>query len=178
MKQWLSNTALLAQISVQDLTSHFFRNIHNQVKQQVGKVVRDCIVTVPDEGSPFFLSPDALKRLSEAAQAGGLRIKSFVSDSSAALLAYGLDARDAPAGRTLVLDVGWSKTELTLLDVSGGLFVPVTRRQSAAVSGSVFVGLLTDHCAKVSGPQSPHPMKKMMMVMVMCRTSPARRRCL
>ena len=80
------------QLSVQDLTSHFFRNIHNQVKQQVGKVVRDCVVTIPDEGGPssldegssfianyiiyntkylmflhfFFVA--ALKRLTEAAQ--------------------------------------------------------------------------------------------------------------
>lgn len=114
----------------------------------MGKAVRDCIVTIPDEGSPYSLSPDALKRLTEAAQSGGLRIKSFISDSAAALLAYGLDAADAGTRRTLVLDVGWSKTELTLVDVSNGLFVPVASRQSAAVSGSVFVGLLADHCAK------------------------------
>ena len=34
------------EISVQELGSHFFRNIHNQVKQQVGKAVRECVISV------------------------------------------------------------------------------------------------------------------------------------
>ena len=50
--------------------------------------------------------------------------------------------------RTLVLDVGWSKTVLTAVDVSAGLFFPVASKQSAAVSGAVFVQALTDFCAK------------------------------
>jgi molecular chaperone DnaK (HSP70) len=35
------------EITVQELGSHFFRNIHNQVKQQVGKAVRECVISVP-----------------------------------------------------------------------------------------------------------------------------------
>lgn len=54
-----------------------------------------------------------------------------------------------PNVRTLVLDVGWSKTVLTAVDVSSGLFFPVASKQSAAVSGAVFVQALTDFCAKV-----------------------------
>lgn len=53
-----------------------------------------------------------------------------------------------PNVRTLVLDVGWSKTVITAVDVSAGLFFPVASKQSAAVSGAVFVQALTDFCAK------------------------------
>lgn len=92
-----------------------------------------------------------MKRLTEAAQIGGLRIKCFIPDSAATLLAYGLDTPSTSAGplRTLVLDVGWSKTVVSLFDVSGGLLFPVSRRQSTAVAGSAFVQLLADFCAKV-----------------------------
>ena len=55
-----------------------------------------------------------------------------------------------PNVRTLVLDVGWSKTVITAVDVSAGLFFPVASKQSAAVSGAVFVQALTDFCAKAS----------------------------
>jgi heat shock protein 1/8 len=130
-------------LTVQELSSHFFRNIHNQIKQQVGSAVRDCVVTVP-----YTLDADTRKRLTDAAQAGGMRVKACIDDSVAALMAHQLDDASFPPGKTLVLDIGWSQTNVTLYNVSGGMFLPVGSSTLAEVSGKVFVKLVAAHCAK------------------------------
>lgn len=130
-------------VTVEEINSLFFRNIHNQVKQQAGKVIREAVVTVP---AP--LDEDTKKRYIGAAQAGGIRIKSFIEDSTAALLAYGLDDESTDSHRTLVLDLGWSRCTATIYHVSGGMFVPLAQSSSTQVTGSIFVKLLAEFCAK------------------------------
>lgn len=131
------------EITVQELCSHFFRNIHNQIKQQVGKAVRDCVISVPST-----LDENMRKRLVESAQAGGMRIKCCLNDSVSSLVAYQLDDPNLAPAKTLVVDIGWSKTDISLYNVSGGLFFPVSSVTLPDVSGSVFVKLLAAHCAK------------------------------
>lgn len=131
------------EITVQELASHFFRNIHNQIKQQVGKVVRESIISLPTE-----MTEEAKARLFEAAQAGGIRIKYAIDDAASTLLAYGLDDESLAAATVVVIDIGWSKTVVSIFSVSGGLFVPVSSQSSEEMSGKVIVRLLSEHCAK------------------------------
>jgi len=131
------------EVTIQELGSHFFRNIHNQIKQQVGAVVRECIISVP-----YTLDEAVRKRLVESAQAGGMRIKACLNDSVCALLAYKLDDGSKEPAKTLVIDIGWSKTTIALYDVSGGLFFSVADVSITEASGNVFVNLMASHCAK------------------------------
>lgn len=130
-------------LTVQEINTLFFRNIHNQVKQQVGKAVREAVVT-----TPLVLDAATRQKYIEAAQHGGIRIKSFIDDASAALLAYGLDDSNNAPSKTLVVDLGWSRCTVTLFSISGGLFVPLSTQASESICGSVFVKLLADFCAK------------------------------
>ena len=130
-------------LPVQEVTSHFFRNIHNQIKQQVGKAVRDCVVSVPGA-----MEEGVRKRLIEAAQAGGMRVKACLEDSVCALMAYQQDDASLAPTRTLVLDIGWSKTTISLYSVSGGLFFPVASSSLKEAAGETFVNLVAAHCAK------------------------------
>jgi L1 cell adhesion molecule like protein len=131
------------ELSVQELSSHFFRNIHNQIKQQVGKAVRDCVISVPTT-----LDESVRKRLVEAAQAGGMRVKACLEDSVCALMAHKLDDAGLAPMKTLVVDIGWSKTSLSLYTTSGGLFFPVASATVPEAGGSNFVNLVATHCAK------------------------------
>jgi L1 cell adhesion molecule like protein len=135
--------ALEKEVTVQELSSHWFRNIHNQIKQQVGKVVRECVISLPegfDEG--------AKQRLVESAQAGGVRLKCMIGDASAALLAYGFDDASQLPAKVAVVDIGWSSSQVAIYDVSGGLFFPQGSATSQDISGKVVVQLMADHCAK------------------------------
>ena len=135
--------ALDKEISVQELVSHFFRNIHNQVKMQVGKVVRDCVMSIP-----CAIDESVKNRLYEAAQAGGIRIKSLVSDTACTLMAYGLDNAANMDSKVLVVDIGWGEAEAGLFSISKGLFFPISSSTSNEVSGKVLVKLLSDHCVR------------------------------
>jgi heat shock protein 1/8 len=141
--------ALGKEVTVEEVASHFFRNIHNQIKQQVGKVIRDTVLSLPVslEGA----ENEMLKaRVIASAQAGGIRIKSFIQDSAATLLSYKFDdiSTTTARGRTLVLDLGWSSCKMSIYNVSAGLIFPVSSQTSTDTCGSVFVKLLVEFCAK------------------------------
>ena len=75
-------------------------------------------------------------------------MKCMIRDSSASLLAYGLDDPSLPPSKVAVVDIGWSSTEISIYDVSGGLFFPLASVVSTDICGKIFVDLLADHCAK------------------------------
>jgi L1 cell adhesion molecule like protein len=131
------------EVLVQEVVSHYFRNIHNQIKQQVGKAVRECILSIP-----MTLDDSIKERLFEAAQSGGIRIKSIINNSSSSLLAYQFDDSSITSAQVMVIDVGWSLTEASVTTVSGGLFFPLSKSSSTSICGKVLVNLLADHCAK------------------------------
>ena len=135
--------SLEKEIPVLELVSHFFRNVSNQVKQQVGKPVKDCIISLPEE-----LSPEAKERLVKSAQAGGLRIKSILTDPISILMAYNMDDPSVIYSKAVVIDMGWSKTEVSLFDIRGGMFSQLGLRSCTTACGRDIVRIMSEHCAK------------------------------
>lgn len=150
------------EVPVQEIVSHFFRNIHNQIKQQVGKPIRECVLSI----SSITLEESVRARLIECAQVGGIRIKAIVNDSAATLMAFGLDVvapasaasaaggsaavseAVAPFQRVLVVDIGWTAAVATVYGVSSGIFFTLGSRTVNQCSGSVLVKNMAEHCAK------------------------------
>ena len=52
------------------------------------------------------------------------------------------------SARVIVIDIGWGKAEISIYNVSGGLFFPVNDVITEEMSGKKLVNLLTEHCAK------------------------------
>lgn len=127
-----------------ELVSHFFRHIFNQVKEQVGKPIKDCIISLPTSAS------DHLKiKIIESARNGGLRIKSFIHDSISSVLAHRLDDPNTNKSIVIVVDFGWSKSEITCLEiVDGGIFSILSSTISTNITGSTIINLVTQHCVK------------------------------
>jgi L1 cell adhesion molecule like protein len=142
-KETIFIPAIDKDIAVSELCTHYFRNIHNQVKQQTGNVVRDCVISLPSN-----IDESIKSRIITAAQAGGIRIKSIIPDSSAILLAYELDDNKFVDAKSLVIDIGWSKTSLSLFHIRGGCISLIGETSSNVINGSVMVRLAAEHCAK------------------------------
>jgi L1 cell adhesion molecule like protein len=137
------------EVSTEELCSHYFRNVHNQVKQQAGKPVRECVIAVPSDILADNSNAEiSRKRLHDSAQAGGIRIKSMVSDSAATLMAYGFDNANLAPSKVMVIDLGWNSTQTTIFNVNGGLFFEKFSNETKNVSGKVFVNCLAEHCGK------------------------------
>jgi molecular chaperone DnaK (HSP70) len=126
-----------------DIVAHFFRHIHNQVKQQMGKVVRDMVVTVPVHANEAYK-----EQLKLAAKAGGIRIKAFLADSAGALLAHKFDAPQAQRKNVCVVDLGWSSCDVSFYEVQSGIVFPVSSRVSCDITGKSIVDAVAAHCVK------------------------------
>ena len=144
-KDTVNVPAMNKDISVTELASHFFRNIHDQIKQQVGKAVRDFVVSVP---ASLCEEGPRKARMIEAAQAGGCRIKSTVPDAAAVLNAHTFDQKNGNPVVAAVVDIGWSHMEVSIFNCSGGMYFPKGSASSTDMSGSVMVKALSTHCAK------------------------------
>ena len=134
------------EIKLSDLSQHFFRNIHNQVKMQVGNVVRETVICLP---SSMSMNEDAKKKLIDVAQQGGIRVKAVIDDSTAICLAYGLDQSETcNYGKVIVIDMGWSKTEVSAFEIKGGVLFPCGSTTINTISGNIIVDLVVKHCCK------------------------------
>lgn len=140
-------------VATVELVSHFFRHIHDQVAQQVGSVVRDTIMAIPSS----HMTNEAFKnKLLESAQAGGLRIKSFIPDTTASVIAHNLDTTsvsralgsNCTTATVLVIDLGYTQSEVATFQVSGGLITPIKAAASHECCGSAIIDALTKHCTK------------------------------
>lgn len=128
-------------ISVEELGSYFFQNIHNQVKQYVNKPVYDCIVSIPAN-----VTQEAKLKIIESAKTGNIHIKSFIDDSSSTLLAHEVDTI-VKFSNIVVVDLGWSKTEISVWSCHNGAFSLVSRSASDTINGEKCVKALSDYCA-------------------------------
>lgn len=144
-KETVNVPVLDKEITVTELASNFFRNIHNQIKAQVGIPVRDCVVSVP---AKLCEDGPAKSRMMEAAQAGGCRIKSTIDDASAVLTAHGLDDTKKNPERVVVADMGWTCSTVSVYDVSGGMYHPKGSAVISEISGKVLVNALVNFCVK------------------------------
>lgn len=130
-------------INVLELASHYFRHLHNQVKDQIGKPIKDCVITLPGDASDLLRA-----NIVEAARTGGLKVRSFIPDSIAGVLAHRLDDPSRDHTFAVVVDFGWSKCEVSCLEIVSGVFSPLSSASSNTVSGAFLVDALTKHCAK------------------------------
>jgi len=135
--------ALDKDISTLDIGSHFFRNVHNQVKQQVGHVVRNCVISLPES-----FDNEAKQRVIKSAQEGGLRVKSVIYDPIAVMLAYQMDDKSILSAKVVVVDMGYSKTEVAIYDVRCGVFFNLAGKFCTTACGKDMVRLVSEHCAK------------------------------
>jgi L1 cell adhesion molecule like protein len=72
----------------------------------------------------------------------------MIGDSVATLMAYGLDDPNQQPGKVAVIDIGWSKTEVSVFEVTGGLFYPLSTAYTTEACGKNIVNAMADHCAK------------------------------
>lgn len=137
-------------VSAEEIVSHFFRNVFNQIKQQsVSKIkpIKDCIISLP-----FMISEGARSRFIESAKFGGIRIRDFCLDDTSVLISYGLDTpvteRQEYKHIVLVADIGWSQSSVGLYEVSNGYFFLICRRSGFEFNVRLAVDKLVDYCVK------------------------------
>jgi len=110
----------------------------------VGETVVDCVITVP-----AYFNDACRQATKDAGAIAGLNVLRIINEPTAAAIAYGLDKRkDGKETNILVFDFGGGTHDVSLLNLSDGIF------EVKATAGDVHLGgedidmILVEHCLK------------------------------
>ena len=112
-----------------EISSFVLQKLRAAAEDYLGEVVEEAIITVP----AYFDDPQR-QATKDAGQIAGLKVSRIINEPTAAALAYGLKS-DAATGQTVaVYDLGGGTFDITILEMSDGLF------QVLATGGDTYLG--------------------------------------
>jgi molecular chaperone DnaK len=103
------------QFSAPEIASMVLLSIKETAEKYLGETITEAVITVP----AYF--DDAQRQATkDAGKIAGLDVKRIINEPTAAALAYGLDKTDAR--RIAVYDLGGGTFDISVLEISGGVF--------------------------------------------------------
>lgn len=128
-------------MSPPEISSFILTSMKEIAEAYLGEEVSEAIVTVP----AYF--DDAQRQATkDAGRIAGLDIKRIINEPTAAALSYGLD--EAAAGRIVVYDLGGGTFDVSILEISGGVFNVNATGGDTHLGGEDFDRLLIDKLAE------------------------------
>jgi molecular chaperone DnaK len=107
-------------------------------ESHLGSTVSEAVVTVP-----AYFNDSQRQATKDAGKIAGLNIKRIINEPTAAALAYGLDRND---GQTIaVFDLGGGTFDVSILEISGGVFEVKSTNGDTFLGGEDFDIALLDH---------------------------------
>jgi len=104
----------------------------------LGHPVKEAVVTVP-----AYFNDSQRQATKDAGKIAGLNVKRIINEPTAASLAYGLDRND---GQTIaVFDLGGGTFDVSILEISGGVFEVKSTNGDTFLGGEDFDIVLLDH---------------------------------
>ena len=102
-------------ITPQEASSHILCYLKRCAESFFGELVNECVITVP-----AHFDDHQRQATKDAARIAGLKVLRIINEPTAAGLAYGLDRNHD--GLVAVYDLGGGTFDVTLLEISGGVF--------------------------------------------------------
>jgi len=113
--------------SPQEISGIILREMKEAAEEQLGETITEAVITVP----AYF--DDAQRQATkDAGTIAGLTVKRIINEPTAAALAYGMES--GFNGRIAVYDMGGGTFDVSVLEVSGGVF------EVRATAGDSFLG--------------------------------------
>ncbi|KAJ4373863.1 Hsp70 protein that interacts with Zuo1p [Neocucurbitaria cava] len=131
-------------VTVGDITTRHLKRLRSSASDYLGKDVNAAVITVPTNFSDA--QKEALKKASTDA---GIEVLQFISEPTAAVLAY--DARPGAqlADKIVVVaDLGGTRSDVAVVASRGGIYTILATLHDYEVSGFKLDQVLIDHFAK------------------------------
>jgi len=113
----------------------------------LGGTVSEAVVTVP-----AYFNDSQRQATKDAGKISGLNIKRIINEPTAAALAYGMDRND---GQTIaVFDLGGGTFDVSVLEISGGVFEVKSTNGDTFLGGEDFDVALLQHLLKTFKSES------------------------
>jgi molecular chaperone DnaK len=111
------------------ISSFVLQKLKAAAEDYLGETVEEAIITVP----AYFNDPQR-QATKDAGQIAGLKVSRIINEPTAAALAYGLKSQGGDGQKVAVYDLGGGTFDITILEMSDGLF------QVLATGGDTYLG--------------------------------------
>ncbi|KAK0483473.1 Hsp70 protein-domain-containing protein [Armillaria novae-zelandiae] len=126
--------------SPQEISSMVLTKMKEISEAKLGKTVKKAVVTVP----AYFNDSQRLAT-KDAGAIAGLEVLRIINEPTAAAIAYGLDRQSKTEKNVLIFDLGGGTFDVSLLNISGGVFAVKATAGDTHLGGEDFDNTLLEH---------------------------------
>ena len=127
--------------SPQEISAMILQKLKSDAESYLGEKVTDAVITVP-----AYFTDAQRQATKDAGKIAGLNVKRIVNEPTAAALAYGED-KDKDSQTVMVYDLGGGTFDVSILELSEGVFEVHATRGNNKLGGDDFDNKLIDYIA-------------------------------
>ena len=125
----------------QEISAMILQKLKADAEAYLGTSVTEAVITVP-----AYFTDAQRQATKDAGKIAGLDVKRIINEPTAAALAYGLD-KEAPQ-KIMVFDLGGGTFDVSLLDISDGVFEVLATAGNNRLGGDDFDARIVDWMAE------------------------------
>ncbi|KAG8906247.1 Heat shock protein sks2 [Tulasnella sp. 403] len=126
--------------SPQEISSMVLTKMKEIAESKLGKTVKKAVITVP----AYFNDSQRLAT-KDAGAIAGLDVLRIINEPTAAAIAYGLDQQSKNEKNVLIFDLGGGTFDVSLLNITGGVFAVKATAGDTHLGGEDFDNALLEH---------------------------------
>ena len=132
----------------QEISAMILQKLKADAEQYLGTSVTEAVITVP-----AYFTDAQRQATKDAGKIAGLEVKRIINEPTAAALAYGMDKEESQ--KIMVFDLGGGTFDVSLLDISDGVFEVLATKGNNRLGGDDFddriVNWMADQFAQENG---------------------------
>ncbi|MGF0096294.1 molecular chaperone DnaK [Peptoniphilus sp. SGI.035] len=126
----------------QDISAMILQKLKSDAESYLGEKITEAVITVP-----AYFTDAQRQATKDAGKIAGLDVKRIVNEPTAAALAYGED-KDTEAQTVMVYDLGGGTFDVSILELSDGVFEVHATRGNNKLGGDDFDNRVIDYIAE------------------------------
>ena len=131
-------------VAVSEITTRHIRRLASSATDYLGKKVNAAVITVPTD-----FTDQQKETLSKASKAAEIEVLQFISEPTAAVLAYDARPEAALSDKTIVVaDLGGTRSDIAVIASRGGVYSILSTAHDYETGGVQLDQVLIDHFAK------------------------------
>jgi heat shock protein 1/8 len=144
----------------QEISAMVLSKMKEISEAKLGKTVKKAVVTsvylfslplgIPDLllSVPAYFNDSQRLATKDAGAIAGLEVLRIINEPTAAAIAYGLDAKSKTERNVLIFDLGGGTFDVSLLNITGGVFAVKATAGDTHLGGEDFDNTLLEHFKK------------------------------